>query len=87
MDVFARLLGSRPNLTLVIDEARIAEIWVEGRAPTITLRDYDWGKSDPDPCRDAEGFPSPRSTGGAPHGRSACHFTRQNRRPSWHTPN
>lgn len=68
MDVFARLLGSRPNLTLVIDEARIAEFWVEGRAPTITLRDYDWGKSDPDPCRDADGFP----------------FTKINwRRPAW----
>ncbi|GAB5457333.1 MAG: ParB/RepB/Spo0J family partition protein [Henriciella sp.] len=68
MDVFSRILGARPNLTFVICQHQITEIWVEGRAPTITIRDYDWGESDPDPCRDADGFP----------------FTKINwRRPAW----
>ena len=51
------LLGPRPRLTLVIAEAQVAEIWVEGRAPLITIRDYDWGETDPEPCRDGDGFP------------------------------
>ncbi len=34
------LLGPRPRMTLVIAEAQVAEIWVEGRAPLITIRDY-----------------------------------------------
>ena len=51
------LLGPRPRLTLVIAEAQVAEIWVEGRAPLITIRDYDWGETDPEPSRDGEGFP------------------------------
>jgi ParB family chromosome partitioning protein len=50
-------LGPRPRLTLVICEQQVAEIWVEGRAPLISIRDYDWGKTDPDPSRDADGFP------------------------------
>ncbi len=29
------LLGPRPRMTLVIAEAQVAEIWVEGRAPLI----------------------------------------------------
>jgi len=49
-------LGPRPRMTLVICEAQVAEIWVEGRAPAITIRDYDWGETDPDPSRDADGF-------------------------------
>ncbi len=53
----AEILGPRPRLTLVIAEAQVAEIWVEGRAPTITIRDYDWGESDPEPSRDGDGFP------------------------------
>ncbi|KCZ45794.1 ParB/RepB/Spo0J family partition protein [Hyphomonas sp. CY54-11-8] len=51
------LLGPRPRMTLVIAEAQVAEIWVEGRAPLITIRDYDWGETDPEPCRDGDGFP------------------------------
>ena len=51
------LLGPRPRMTLVIAEAQVAEIWVEGRAPLITIRDYDWGETDPEPSRDSEGFP------------------------------
>lgn len=50
-------LGPRPRLTLVICEQQVAEIWVEGRAPIISIRDYDWGETDPDPSRDADGFP------------------------------
>ena len=51
------LLGPRPRMTLVIAEAQVAEIWVEGRTPLITIRDYDWGETDPEACRDSEGFP------------------------------
>ena len=51
------LLGPRPRMTLVIAEAQVAEIWVEGRAPAITIRDYDWGETDPAPSRDRDGFP------------------------------
>ena len=57
MDVFERRLGPRPQMTLVIMDAEVAEIWVEGRAPTITLRDYDWGQTDPGAPRDQDGFP------------------------------
>lgn len=53
----AELLGPRPRMTLVIAEAQVAEIWVEGRAPLITIRDYDWGATDPEPCHDGDGFP------------------------------
>jgi ParB family chromosome partitioning protein len=51
------LLGPRPRMTLVIAEAQVAEIWVEGRAPLITIRDYDWGETDPQPSCDGDGFP------------------------------
>jgi ParB family chromosome partitioning protein len=44
-------------MTLVICEQQVAEIWVAGRAPLISIRDYDWGQTDPDPSRDADGFP------------------------------
>lgn len=53
----AELLGPRPRMTLVIADTQVAEIWVEGRAPLITIRDYDWGETDPEPCRDGDGFP------------------------------
>lgn len=53
---FAKL-GPRPRLTLVICEGQVAEIWVGGRAPLISIRDYDWGETDSDPSRDADGFP------------------------------
>ena len=39
-DVFTSL-GPRPRMTLVVCDAQIAEIWVEGRAPLITIQDYD----------------------------------------------
>lgn len=51
-----RCLGPRPRLTLVIDDMRVAEIWVEGRAPLISIHDYDWGETDPDPAFDGDGF-------------------------------
>ncbi|MAN74220.1 ParB/RepB/Spo0J family partition protein [Henriciella sp.] len=54
--VLTDLLGPRPRLTLVIAGARIVEIWVEGRAPLITIRDYDEGETDPDAARDGDGF-------------------------------
>ena len=41
-------LGPRPRMTLVICEQQVAEIWVEGRAPLISIRDYDWGETDPE---------------------------------------
>ena len=50
-------LGPRPDLTFVIHDAQVVEIWVAGRAPRITLRDYDWGESDPDALRDCDGLP------------------------------
>ncbi len=40
-------LGPRPRMTLVIQDSKIVEIWVEGRAPIITVHDYDWGATDP----------------------------------------
>lgn len=49
-------LGPRPRLTLVIQDSKIVEIWVEGRAPIITVHDYDWGETDPDPTLDEEGY-------------------------------
>ncbi|MBU1286513.1 MAG: ParB/RepB/Spo0J family partition protein [Alphaproteobacteria bacterium] len=57
MSALVHVLGPRPRLTLVVQDARIAEIWVDGRAPQITLQDYDWGETDPDAMRDSEGFP------------------------------
>jgi len=50
-------LGPRPRMTLVICDAQVVEIWVEGRAPIISIHDYDWGESDPVPLRDSDGFP------------------------------
>lgn len=52
-----RILGPRPDLTLVVEDDRIVEIWVAGRAPRIAIRDYDWGRTDPAPAFDREGFP------------------------------
>ncbi|MEH6487910.1 hypothetical protein [Hyphomonas oceanitis] len=52
-----QILGPRPGLTFVIQDARVVEIWVAGRAPRITLRDYDWGETDPDALRDRDGLP------------------------------
>lgn len=52
-----RILGPRPEMTLVVEDDRIVEIWVAGRAPRIAIRDYDWGRTDPAPAFDREGFP------------------------------
>jgi len=52
-----RILGPRPQMTLVVEDDRVVEIWVAGRAPRIRVRDYDWGRTDPAPAFDREGFP------------------------------
>ena len=52
-----RILGPRPEMTLVVDDDRVVEIWVAGRAPRIAIRDYDWGRTDPASAFDREGFP------------------------------
>ncbi len=52
-----RLLGPRPGVTFVIADQMVTEIWVAGRAPRITIRDYDWGETDLYPCRDPDGVP------------------------------
>lgn len=51
-----RLLGPRPHLRLVLENQLIREIWVEGRAPIITIDDYDGGVFDPEAAIDEEGF-------------------------------
>ncbi|WP_339636916.1 ParB/RepB/Spo0J family partition protein [uncultured Hyphomonas sp.] len=56
-DIFERVLGPRPVLTLYIADLFVREIWVEGRAPIIRIRDYDWGETDTEPAFDSEGFP------------------------------
>ncbi|MEL6859797.1 MAG: hypothetical protein AAGL97_09765 [Pseudomonadota bacterium] len=43
-------------MTLVIEDMFVREIWVNGRAPLIRIRDYDWGPTDPDRVLDREGF-------------------------------
>ena len=57
MSTLDHVLGPRPRLTLVVEEARVVEIWVDGRAPLIALNDYDWGETDRHAVRDEEGFP------------------------------
>jgi len=52
-----KILGPRPGLTLVIENRQVAEIWVAGRCPHITIRDYDWGKTDTAPNIDRDGDP------------------------------
>lgn len=56
-DMLERMLGPRPGVTFVIADQMVTEIWVAGRAPRITIRDYDWGETDLYPCRDPDGFP------------------------------
>ncbi len=50
------ILGPRPRMTLVVEESRVVEIWVDGRAPLIGLHDYDWGETDRHAVRDEDGF-------------------------------
>jgi ParB family chromosome partitioning protein len=57
MSALEHILGPRPRLTLVVEESRVVEIWVDGRAPLIGLHDYDWGETDRHASRDEEGFP------------------------------
>jgi ParB family chromosome partitioning protein len=57
MSALDHILGPRPHMTLVIEDSRVLEIWVNGRAPLIALNDYDWGETDRHALRDAEGFP------------------------------
>ena len=62
-----KILGPRPGLTLVIEDRQVVEIWVAGRCPRITIRDYDWGKTDTAPCLDRDGDPfTPITWKGAP---------------------
>ncbi len=64
---FEKILGPRPGLTLVIENQIVTEIWVAGRCPHITIRDYDWGATDPAPYLDRDGFPfTPITWRGAP---------------------
>jgi ParB family chromosome partitioning protein len=51
-----RILGERPGVTLVVENGQVVEIWVEGRAPRITLRDCDWVQAGLAPEIDPEGF-------------------------------
>jgi ParB family chromosome partitioning protein len=44
-------------MKLVLENQFVTEIWVNGRAPIITVLDYDWGQTDPDAIRDKDGFP------------------------------
>lgn len=48
-------IGPRPELTLIVEGMFVREIWVAGRAPVITIHDYDWGETDPNPAFDADG--------------------------------
>jgi ParB family chromosome partitioning protein len=43
-------------MRLVVQDMTVTEIWVNGRAPIITIHDYDWGETDLDPAFDDEGF-------------------------------
>ncbi|MEP0315150.1 MAG: ParB/RepB/Spo0J family partition protein [Hyphomonas sp.] len=57
MSALDDLLGPRPRMTLVVEDARVVEIWVDGRAPLINLHDYDWGETDRNALLDEEDFP------------------------------
>lgn len=56
MGVLEQVLGPRPQMTLVLADGQVAEIWVDGRAPLISIHDYDWAATDPGHCRDTDGF-------------------------------
>lgn len=57
MSQLYKSLGPRPRLTFIIADEHIAQIWVNGRAPRISIRDYDWGPTDPRARRDRDGYP------------------------------
>ena len=51
-DIFERLLGPRPSLTLDIEQGFVTAIWVDGRCPNVTIRDFDLGASAADASLD-----------------------------------
>lgn len=57
MDPFDRVLGPRPRLTLDIERGFVIAIWVAGRRPDVTIRDFDLGASTPDASLDYFGAP------------------------------
>ena len=57
MDAFEHVLGPRPQLTLDIERGFVIAIWVAGRSPDVTIRDFDLGASASDASLDAFGAP------------------------------
>lgn len=57
-----RILGPRPQMTLVMQDRLVTEIWVNGRAPRISVHDYDWGETDRNPNYDRDGAAFSRIT-------------------------
>ncbi|PKP79642.1 MAG: hypothetical protein CVT79_18660 [Alphaproteobacteria bacterium HGW-Alphaproteobacteria-18] len=57
MDAFERVLGPRPQLTLDIELGFVTAIWVAGRRPDVTIRDFDLGASATDASLDTFGAP------------------------------
>ncbi|WP_339680771.1 hypothetical protein [uncultured Hyphomonas sp.] len=57
MDAFERVLGPRPQLTLDIELGFVTAIWVAGRRPDVSIRDFDFGASTPDASIDYFGAP------------------------------
>jgi ParB family chromosome partitioning protein len=57
MDAFERVLGPRPQLTLDIERGFVIAIWVQGRCPDVTIRDFDLGASATDASLDTFGAP------------------------------
>ncbi|MBA3067825.1 MAG: hypothetical protein FP825_05005 [Hyphomonas sp.] len=56
-DIFEQLLGPRPSLTLDIEHGFVTSMWVSGRCPNVTIRDFDIGASAPDASLDYFGAP------------------------------
>jgi hypothetical protein len=57
MDPFERVLGPPPKLTLDIEQGFVIAIWVAGRRPDVTIRDFDLGAGRPDAALDYFGAP------------------------------
>lgn len=57
MDMFERLLGPRPVLTLDIEQGFVTALWINGRRPNLIIRDFDLGASAADADRDFFGLP------------------------------
>ncbi len=56
-DIFERVLGPRPTLTLDIEQGFVTAIWIAGRRPNLIIRDYDLGETASDAMRDSFGAP------------------------------